>query len=40
MNDDTRTIEEIFTREVIDKAIEAHWRGTTGFCFACGKKTV
>jgi hypothetical protein len=28
MTDDTRTIGEIFTQEVIDAAIEAYWRGT------------
>jgi len=41
MNDkDTRTIEDIFTQEVIDKALEDRWRGIVPSCIICGRRTM
>ena len=30
----------ILTQEVIDKALETHWRGTGHNCQVCGRRTV
>ena len=30
-------VKAILTQEVIGKAIENYWQGTSGWCFCCGK---